>query len=228
METMKGFMKTLPLILLSAVLMVGIGNTGCKKKKELAAAEAAAEAKLAADIAKATEILQSILEDTSLDNIDDNMAKLQAVKDMNLQDPKVLSMIIDVQEKLNRDKDALAAKLEAERLEAERLEAERLAAEKAARKDYDLLNVQFKALADEEDVQKSNVIIGNILPMFASKDVPVLIIIAEEDGLKDYDKPTNIDKYLNYLKDKKAYKEKVENIVYDDSGKIKELELRKK
>ena len=45
--------------------------------------------------------------------------------------------------------------------------------------------------------------------------------------MKDYDRPTTIEKYLNYLKDRKAYKAEVENIVYDDYGKIKELELRK-
>ena len=57
--------------------------------------------------------------------------------------------------------------------------------------------------------------------MFKSTEVPVLVIISEENGKKDYDKPTTIEKYLNYLKDRKAYKAEVENIVYDDSGKIK-------
>ena len=120
-------------------------------------------------------------------------------------------------------------KLEADRLAmAELLEAERLAEELRLKANTDnVLNKQFAALTGEQDYEKSNNIINNILPMFASKDVPVLVIISEENGMKDYDKPTTIDMYLNYLKDRKAYKAEVENIIYDDSGKIKELELRK-
>ena len=65
------------------------------------------------------------------------------------------------------------------------------------------------------------------MPLFASPDVPVLVVISEENGMKDYDKPTTIEKYLNYLKDRKAYKAVVNDIVYNDSGKITELELRR-
>ena len=220
-------LKRMSRIFLIALVLASVaGTTGCKKKKELAAAEAAKAAQLAADIAKAKEILQSILDDNTLDHVDENYQKLDEVKAMNLEDPEVLNMIITVQEKLAKDKEALARKLEEERLaaEAERL---RLEAEKRKKENYDLLNKQFAALAGEQDFDKANTIINNVLPMFASKDVPVLIIIAEENGMKDYDRTTTIEKYLNYLKDRKAYKATVDNIVYDENGKIKELELRK-
>lgn len=225
---MKGLKRIYPFLFVVLMLGLATGNTGCKKKKELAAAEAAAAAQLAEDIAEAKKILQAIIDDPSLDNIDQNTANLEKVKAMNLEDTAVLSMIIEAQEKLNNDREKLAAQLEAERLEAERLEAERLAAENAANKNYDLLNAQFEALTGETDYQKSNTIIDNLMPLFSSKDTPVLVIVSEENGMKDYDRPTTIDKYLNYLKDRKAYKAVVENIVYDDNGKIKELELRKK
>ena len=216
-------LKRFSKILLIAILMTSTaGMTGCKKKKELAAAEAAAAAQLADDITKATKMLEGILNDNTLDNIEKNEATLEMVKSMNLQDPGVLNLIIKAQEKLESDRVARA-----EILEAERLAEERRLAELETANTNNLLNRQFAALTGEQDYEKANNIINNILPMFASKEVPVLIIISEENGMKDYDKPTTIDKYLNYLKDRKAYKAEVENIIYDESGKIKDLELRK-
>ena len=216
-------LKRFSKILLIAILMTSTaGMTGCKKKKELAAAEAAAAAQLADDITKATKMLEGISNDNTLDNIEKNEATLEMVKSMNLQDPGVLNLIIKAQEKLESDRVARA-----EILEAERLAEERRLAELETANTNNLLNRQFAALTGEQDYEKANNIINNILPMFASKEVPVLIIISEENGMKDYDKPTTIDKYLNYLKDRKAYKAEVENIIYDESGKIKDLELRK-
>jgi hypothetical protein len=209
-------LKRFSKVLLIAILMAGTaGMTGCKKKKELAAAEAAAATQLAEDIAKATEMLEGILSDNTLDHVEENEATLEMVKSMNLQDPGVLNLIIKAQEKLESDRAALEVAL----LEEERRKAE-------ASTD-NILNKQFAALTGEQDYDKSNNIISNILPMFASPEVPVLVIISEENGMKDYDKPTTIEKYLNYLKDRKAYKAEVENIVYDENGKINELELRK-
>ena len=94
--------------------------------------------------------------------------------------------------------------------------------------DKRILNQNFEALVGQKDYTKANNIINNTLPMFAGNDVPVLVIIAEENGVKDYDKPTNIKDYMNYLKDRKAYKAEVETVKYDQNGKISELELRKK
>jgi hypothetical protein len=64
--------------------------------------------------------------------------------------------------------------------------------------------------------------------MFSSRDVPVLIIINQSGNLKDYDEPTTIGRYLNYLKDRKASPNAVHNLVKDANGKISELELIKK
>ena len=59
-------------------------------------------------------------------------------------------------------------------------------------------------------------------------NTPVLIIIKQNQGFNDYDRPTTIEKYLNYVKDQKKATEKVHEIKYNDSGKINELELIKK
>ena len=47
-------------------------------------------------------------------------------------------------------------------------------------------------------------------------------------GEPDYDEPTKIGKYLNYLKDQKKNLNKVYNTEKDNNGKIKLLELIRK
>ncbi len=66
------------------------------------------------------------------------------------------------------------------------------------------------------------------LKLFAGPNTPVLIIISQEGDLVDYDRPTTAKKYLEYLKDQKKNLNEIENIEYDDNGKIKLLELIKK
>ncbi len=63
------------------------------------------------------------------------------------------------------------------------------------------------------------------MQQFASPDVPVLIIISQAGGFNDYDRPTTISNFLNYLKDRKEYKYKVESVKQDNLGKITEIEL---
>ena len=214
-------------LIIGSLVIGSAAMTGCKKKKELAAAQAAEAIRLADQIKDATAILEGILSDNTLDNIDLNYEKLALVKEMNLEDPGVLNLIIQAQEKLANDKEAYAVLMEEERLAAEVLRLEEAALAKIEN-DKMMLNQYFAALTGEKDYDKANNIINNTLPMFANADVPVLTIIAEENGEKDYDKPTTIKKYLNYLKDRKAYNAEVESVVYDDAGKITELELRKK
>ncbi len=225
---MKRVVRKITQALIIGTLVFGSATfTGCKKKKELAAAQAAEAALLAEQIKEATALLESILADNTLDNIDANYDKLDKVKAMKLDNTGVLNLTIKAQEKLAADKEAYALLMEKQRLEAEKLRAEE-AARLKIENDVRILNQHFEALVGEKDFEKSNTIITNTLPMFANDDVPVLVIISEENGEKDYDKPSTIRKYLDYLKDRKEYKAVVENVVYDDYGKITELELRKK
>ena len=64
--------------------------------------------------------------------------------------------------------------------------------------------------------------------MFASPMVPVLIAIYYGPDDVDYDEPTTIDKYLNYIKDQRKNPNKINDIRTNESGKITELELIKK
>ena len=51
--------------------------------------------------------------------------------------------------------------------------------------------------------------------------------INKSGDIIDYDRPTTIKNYLNYLKDTKNDINRIDKIIYDDNGKIKELDLFK-
>ena len=90
------------------------------------------------------------------------------------------------------------------------------------------LHNYFGAIAGASSPQAANGSISEALTMFSTPDAPVLIIIYGVGGTADYDEPTTIRKYLDYLKDTKNDRAVVEEMVMDDYGKIKELVLRKK
>jgi hypothetical protein len=92
---------------------------------------------------------------------------------------------------------------------------------------YDKVNQYFNAIANSSDVSSANSNIAEALNLFASPDAPVLIVISGSGDQKDYDKPTTIKSYLNYLKDQKKNINRVENLEIDSSGKITSVELRK-
>ncbi|MEX0882706.1 MAG: nucleoid-structuring protein H-NS [Cyclobacteriaceae bacterium] len=86
----------------------------------------------------------------------------------------------------------------------------------------------FNAVADATNVQSANNTIREALGMFSNQDVPVLVVIHEESGVKDYDEPTTINKYLHYLKDTKKNLNFISDIRMDGSGNVTELELRRR
>jgi hypothetical protein len=89
------------------------------------------------------------------------------------------------------------------------------------------LGQYFDAISGSASAASANSSINEALSLFASPDTPVLIVISESGGQKDYDRPTTIKDYLNYLKDQKKNINKVSDLKFDSSGKITELELRK-
>jgi hypothetical protein len=86
----------------------------------------------------------------------------------------------------------------------------------------------FNSIANSSNVQSANNTIREALGMFSNQNTPVLIVIHEESGIKDYDEPTTIDKYLNYLKDTKKNLNFISDIKMDGSGRVTELELRRR
>ncbi len=84
----------------------------------------------------------------------------------------------------------------------------------------------FSAIATGTDAS-ANANINEAIGLFSNQAAPVLIIIYNADGTTDYDEPTTIKKYLEYLKDTKNNAAKVEEMVLDEKGMIKELVLKK-
>jgi hypothetical protein len=130
------------------------------------------------------------------------------------------------QEAADRRQKEEAAKKEAE--ETARREAEaKQQREAMANTPKTKLTNYFNAISNSSNVSSANTSINEALSLFASPETPVLIVISEEAGQKDYDRPTTIRDYLNYLKDQKKNINQISNLELDSTGKITTLELRK-
>lgn len=111
--------------------------------------------------------------------------------------------------------------------EADEAAAKRAAEEAAKKNPQSKLEGYFSAISNSSNPASANSSINEALSMFSSPDTPVLIVIHESGGQKDYDRPTTIKDYLNYLKDQKKKADKIGNLQFDPSGKITEVELVK-
>jgi hypothetical protein len=197
------------------VLLLMLGSVGCKSKKKVAETNvpdqtAAAEA---AQLAKVQGQLQAMLDTRyrDLDQLAADERTLADIKAMGISDATTQSLIRQVE-----------AHLAAER---KRLEAMAAKNEMADMKNS--LEQTFSSIANAGSLNVANTRIERAMGMFSSPNAPVLIIIARENGNPDYDEPTTIQKYLNYLKDQQRNPNRVENIYLDANGNIKELELIK-
>jgi hypothetical protein len=85
----------------------------------------------------------------------------------------------------------------------------------------------FNTIATSSNSTAANQSIQDALGMFSNQETPVLIVIHEEGGVKDYDEPTTIKKYVDYLKDTKKNLNYISDIRLV-GGKVTELELRRK
>ena len=215
-------MKSLhKILILIFIVVAGMGEYSCKSQKKIAAEQAAAAE--ARKIAKAKADLEELLSDNTGLTLDEKEGRLKVIKDMNIEDTEVKELIVRVDEKLKREREALMAKERAEKLAKEREEQlRREGTEQKGLDDY------FGLIANSTNLATSNRYIGEALRLFVSEDTPVLIIVSKSGNIVDYDRPTTIRKYLEYLKDQKVVRNKIENVVYDANGKITELELIKK
>jgi hypothetical protein len=114
-----------------------------------------------------------------------------------------------------------------EAAEMDRQRKEREAAEAKTSEPYTRLDNYFNAIAGSGTSSSANGTIQETLGLFASEDTPVLIVISESGGVKDYDRPTTIRAYLNYLKDVKKNTNRIGKLHFDNSNKIVEVELIK-
>lgn len=196
------------------IILLGMGTTltttSCNSAKKKAEAQAAAEKKR--KIEKATSDLKAVLNDTSM-SADERQKKIDQIKSMNIDDPTVKDLIAQAEQSVREQRI---------REEEERKKKE---AEAQAEKKSKTIKDFFSDIANAKDANTANNSIKEALKLFTSPQAPVLIIIAEEGGEKDYDEPTTAEKYLNYVKDQKKMNHKVVSIGTDENGKIKLLEL---
>ena len=211
---MKSKLTTIAMILLAAFITLG-GTTSCKSKKRLA--KEAAEAEYKSKVAEAIKDLNAILDDETLWTLEEKEARVQTIKDWNLQNAEVDDLLFQVEKKLARER-------------AQKNEEERRAAEERERAQSTnvVLEKNFRSIANASSISQANRVINETLGLFESNNVPVLIIISQAGGFNDYDRPTTIENYLNYLKDQKISRNSVNDIKYNANGKISELELIKK
>ena len=207
---MKSKITTVLMVLLAVFITLG-GTTSCKSKKRLA--REAAEAEYKSKVEQATKDLNAILDDETLWSLEEKEARVKTIKDWNLQNAEVDDLILQVEKKLARER---AQKEEEERNKQE------------VQSVNTTLERNFATIARSTNVSQANRTINETIGLFESPNVPVLIIIKQNAGFNDYDRPTTIEKYLNYVKDQKKADEKVYDIKYNSNGKINELELIKK
>lgn len=204
--------------LLLMALILGAGMPSCKSKQK--AAERERQEMLAKQTAQAKEDLIGLLSDANTMSLEEKEKALQQIKDLGLDDPEVRDLIAKVENKLAEER------AEMERAAAEQAAEQRDAVAKQAKQRA--LNSAFASIANASTPAAANLKIDETLRLFSSPDAPVLIIIAEVDGKKDYDRPTTIRKYLEHVKDTGSVEENLAHMRMDDNGNIAELELRKR
>ncbi len=211
---MKLQIKNFILIAMLALVTFG-GTTSCSSKKKLAKKEY--EAKLA----QAKTDLNAIVESTTEWTLEEQSARVDEIEKMDLQNEEVNTLIVKAKEVID------AKKAEAERIAEEARLRELEEQKKNEEKPKTSLSDYFAIIAAAPNADVANEKIAEALNMFASPDVPVLIIVYHMGDIIDYDAPTTAEKYLNYIKDQKRVSVRVNDIKYDSDNKITELELIK-
>ena len=212
MKTKNNFFSTISIswntlfVLLITISLVSFSS--CKSKKKVIDIEDDVVEVVNPDIMKSKTALQKILDDNGTMTIAEKEKILSDIKALNLDDDELNDMISQVEKKIEEDK----AELERQ---------------KEAAKPENMLKSYFGKIANASNETEANGYIDDALGLFTSPSSTVLIIIAEDAHMKDYDKPTNISKYLNYLKDTKNNTNTVDEIKWDANKKIKTLILKK-
>ena len=210
---MKLQIKNLFIITMLFFVTIG-GTTSCSSKKKMAKKEYEAK------VEQAKNDLNAIINGETLWTLEEQKNRVEEIEKMDLQNPEIDELIVKAKEVLNRETAEAERLAEEERLR--QLEEQNKVKPQTSLEDY------FAIIAAAPDAESANEKIAEVLDLFASPDVPVLIIVYHVGDIIDYDAPTTAVKYLNYIKDQKKVNVGVNNIKYDDNDKITELELIKK
>lgn len=212
---MKLHIKNFILIVMMALVTIG-GTTSCSSKKKLAKKEYEAK------VEQAKADLNAIINGESQWTLEEQMSRVDEIEKSELQNPEIDELLVKAKEKLIKEKAEAEREAEEERLRALEEEKAKALVPVTSLQDY------FAIIAAAPDAETANDKIAEALEMFSSPDCPVLIIVYQRGDVVDYDAPTTIDKYLNYIKDQKIVNVDINDIKYDNNHKITELELIKK
>jgi len=139
---------------------------------------------------------------------DDLERELNEIKALNIKDAEVQRLIAQVEARIKEMRDGMGSI--------------------STNSDLDRYFNEVISLSKSGNIEKTNMKIKDILKFFTSSEAPLLIIVYRENGQPiDYDKPTTIGAYLNYLKDQKVNHNNTYSIERDSAGKIKLVELLK-
>ena len=208
--------KTLKILLIASVLTIGFSTSGCGIKKKRLEKEKIenqrkeAEARLREKINNTKAELNSLLNNKTM-SLEDKEKALAAIKARKINDPEVLNLIKQLDDQIANGRKTIDNNV---------VEEVKLSPEAQLKK-------SFPEIAKAGSDTQANQIIEKVLKLCANDNIPVLVLISNVGGVKDYDKPTTISKYLNYIKDQKKFDVKFDNIIFDNNGKIKRVELRK-
>lgn len=202
-------------LLLVLVFAVSIAVTGCKTKKKLTDDKTEKN-----NNTENTDVTDKTTEPEKTYNKADALSKLNDI--LNDDSGRANSLrnkeIIDSIAALGIDDPDIEAKLAAVKKKLSNIEY--------IDNVKNQLNTYFTDIAQagqSGNYSTANQKISQALKLCVSSDVPVLIKVGQS-----YGRPTTIEKHLNYVKDQKQFKRRVEDIIIDENGKIKEITLNQK
>ena len=164
--------------------------------------------------------LNAIIEGTTQWTLEEQKSRIEEIEKSDLQNAEIDALIVKAKEVVERKMAEAARVAEEERLR--QIEEQNKVKQVTSLEDY------FTIIAAAPNAETANAKIAEALKLFASPDVPVLIIVYHVGDIIDYDAPTTAERYLNYIKDQKKVAVGIYNIKYDGNNKITELELIKK
>lgn len=204
-------------VIIFSLIALSVSFTGCKSKQKVTQNRSGSTtAGYEQRIEQAKRDLFTIINDQGGMGFDEKEYRLNAIKKQNFQDQEIKDLIVRAEEVMSVLRTARDKKVQEDAEEQKQF---------VFRKS--ILD-GFKAVANANGFTEANMRISQTLKLYASGDVPLLIIISMENGVKDYDRPTTIKKYLEYLKDVRKFDKDIESFVLDRNEKITEIELIKK
>ncbi|MCK5536295.1 MAG: hypothetical protein KAI79_05670 [Bacteroidales bacterium] len=151
--------------------------------------------------------LNAIINGTSALSLEEQQSYVDELKSRNFSDAKILNLIIKASDKIK------------EALEARNVKVKPL---------KNQLEENFAKIMNAASYAEADMIINETLEKFESPETPVLIILYRQNDEIDYDKPTTIKDYLNYLKLQKKSNADIDQVFLNTDGKIKSLDLMHK